>query len=161
MVSLKVPAYPNGWKLDLRRCQDEEQIRSAREIAETYNAPITALGVENEEQLDMLRRAGIGKGQGYYMNKPVLSEEFEQIMGWKNQLQSFNGKTGARPASLDDPVQPRLQPEVSQGDFIEMLRQEEEQSESAQSGSVLYTPASAPAAPAKGGVIHGLFSRRA
>ena len=48
------------------------------DIARYLNVPVVAEGVETEEQLALLRKAGCQLVQGYYFSRPVPAEEFEK-----------------------------------------------------------------------------------
>ena len=50
------------------------------DIAEYLGVPVIAEGVENEQQLNLLRDAGCAMVQGYYFSKPLPVEEFEQLL---------------------------------------------------------------------------------
>ncbi len=41
---------------------------------------IVAEGIENEEQLDLLKEYGADEGQGYYFSPPVSQEEFTRFL---------------------------------------------------------------------------------
>jgi EAL domain-containing protein (putative c-di-GMP-specific phosphodiesterase class I) len=45
-------------------------------MAKGLNVQIIAEGVENEEQLDFLKKIGCDTIQGYYFSKPVSYAEF-------------------------------------------------------------------------------------
>jgi EAL domain-containing protein (putative c-di-GMP-specific phosphodiesterase class I) len=40
-------------------------------IARAMGVKLIAEGIETEQQLDYLKRAGCGEGQGYYFSRPV------------------------------------------------------------------------------------------
>ena len=44
-----------------------------------------AAGIENMEQMSILRKNGITEGQGYYLSKTVSIEEFETLMDWRQK----------------------------------------------------------------------------
>lgn len=66
-------------KLDLRYIENEN-ITSAFEQARTLNLDLLAEGIENMDQIKILRKSGCSEGQGYYFSKPVSLEEFEETI---------------------------------------------------------------------------------
>ncbi len=50
------------------------------DIAKFLKVPVVAEGVEEQQQLDILRDMGCEVIQGYYFSKPVTSEEFETFI---------------------------------------------------------------------------------
>jgi EAL domain-containing protein (putative c-di-GMP-specific phosphodiesterase class I) len=50
------------------------------DIAAFLKVPVVAEGVETEEQIQMLRRAGCELVQGFYFSPPVPAGEFEKII---------------------------------------------------------------------------------
>ena len=57
-------------------------------MAHTLELMVVAEGVETREQLDVLRRTGCDRVQGYYHSRPLPALEFERFM------RSFNSGTG-------------------------------------------------------------------
>ena len=51
-----------------------------KEIADFLSGPIVAEGVEQQEQLDALKRLGCQMIQGYYFSKPIPVGEFEMLL---------------------------------------------------------------------------------
>ncbi len=49
-------------------------------LAKQFNILVTAEGVETKEQLDILKKMGCDKAQGYYFSKPIPKEEFEKLL---------------------------------------------------------------------------------
>ena len=83
MRSGEVPAYADAYKLDLRFCKDNKNIISIAEQARNMRISMVAEGIENMEQMSILRKNGITEGQGYYISKAVSVDEFEKIMNWR------------------------------------------------------------------------------
>ncbi len=50
------------------------------DIASFLDVPVVAEGVETEEQVNMLRKAGCELVQGYYFSRPLPAEEFEKLI---------------------------------------------------------------------------------
>ena len=70
-------------KLDLRRfagSQNQAALSGLFEQARKLQYSLSVEGIENMEQLGMLRKCGCSEGQGFFMSKPVLLEEFEGMM---------------------------------------------------------------------------------
>ncbi len=49
-------------------------------LAKQFDILVTAEGVETKEQLDILKKMGCDKAQGYYFSKPIPKEEFEKLL---------------------------------------------------------------------------------
>ncbi|MBR4514193.1 MAG: EAL domain-containing protein [Lachnospiraceae bacterium] len=49
-------------------------------IADYLSVPVIAEGVEEKEQLDLLKKVGCSIVQGYYFSKPVAPDEFEKFL---------------------------------------------------------------------------------
>ena len=56
--------------------KDESIVKAAVDLAHTLDLKIVAEGVEDEKTLDILSEMGCDYAQGYYMAKPMPSEEF-------------------------------------------------------------------------------------
>lgn len=70
-------------KLDLRRfsgSQNQGALNALFEQARKLRYSLSVEGIENMEQLGMLRKCGCTEGQGYYLSKPVSLEDFEKLM---------------------------------------------------------------------------------
>ena len=74
-------------KVDMRfmtnLMEDEKSLRMMeliKEIADFLNVPMIAEGVEEKEQMDILKKMGYQMIQGYYFSKPVPKEEFENFI---------------------------------------------------------------------------------
>lgn len=71
-------------KLDKSFCDDykdektKEIIACIINLAKVLHIHITAEGVENKEQFELLRELGCDTIQGFYFSKPVSSEEYDQ-----------------------------------------------------------------------------------
>lgn len=75
----------DAFKLDLRYFSDEsrrgaEKLQAALDQARKFHLPVIASGIENSEQMTVLRRAGCTAGQGYYLHKPMSLQEFEKLV---------------------------------------------------------------------------------
>lgn len=70
-------------KLDLRFMsgQEENDLQAIFDQARKLNIEMMAEGIENTEQITILRKAGCAVGQGYYFYKPMSIEEFEKTSG--------------------------------------------------------------------------------
>ena len=60
--------------------QDFRLVELILDIAKNLKMPVIAEGVETENQLAMLKRAGCDFVQGYYFSRPVPPEEFEKFI---------------------------------------------------------------------------------
>ena len=74
-------------KLDMQfvrhMLEDSKNLRMVEivmEIAKLLDVPVVAEGVENEEQLEQLRKMGCQIVQGYLFSKPVAPDEFEEFI---------------------------------------------------------------------------------
>lgn len=70
-------------KLDLRFVDDKEiteSIATVFEQARKVRMNIVVEGIENTEQMGVLRKCGCNVGQGFYLSKPVPLEQFETLM---------------------------------------------------------------------------------
>ena len=70
-------------KLDLRRfsgSQNQGALTACFDQAKKLHLNLAAEGIENMEQLTMLRKCGCSEGQGFFMSKPSSLEEFEKMM---------------------------------------------------------------------------------
>jgi len=55
-------------------------IRTIVELARTLRIPVVAEGVETEEQLAQVRRAGCDHAQGFYFSRPVAADRAEDLI---------------------------------------------------------------------------------
>jgi len=60
---------------------DAALIKTIIGMAENLNLEVLAEGVEEAEQLSLLKDMGCHAYQGYYFSKPVRLEEFEKLAG--------------------------------------------------------------------------------
>lgn len=44
------------------------------------HVPLTVSGIESTEHLDMVKKAGCAEGQGFYLQRPIAIEKFENLM---------------------------------------------------------------------------------
>ena len=75
-------------KIDLRFLENTENtarganiLASVVRMAKWLNLPVTAEGVEKQEQIEFLRSIGCDSAQGYYFSKPVPVADFEKLLG--------------------------------------------------------------------------------
>ncbi len=69
-------------KLDLRRFSGKQNQAALNDVfmqAQKLRMQMSVEGIENMEQLTMLRKCGCTEGQGFYLFKPISVEEFEEI----------------------------------------------------------------------------------
>ena len=55
-------------------------VRLVMDIAEFLDVPVVAEGVEEEEQLNVLRKMGCDIVQGYYFSPPLPAERFGELI---------------------------------------------------------------------------------
>ena len=70
-------------KLDLRRIngnQDQGVLSGLFEQARKMYLNLSAEGIENMEQMGILRKCGCTEGQGFYLSRPVSLDNFEKLM---------------------------------------------------------------------------------
>ena len=67
---------------DLTTDADDASIVSAViSMGKSLHMRVVAEGVETREQLAFLREQSCPEGQGYYFSRPVVAEEFTQLLG--------------------------------------------------------------------------------
>lgn len=81
--SNEVSSQADAYKLDLRFCKEEGNIKAIIEKAREMHVSLIVEGIENMKQMSLLRKCGITEGQGFYLSKSVPIEEFEQMMNWR------------------------------------------------------------------------------
>ena len=59
---------------------DRRLVALVIDIAKQLNLTVVAEGVENEEQLEILKKSGCYLIQGYYFSRPVPAKEFEELI---------------------------------------------------------------------------------
>ena len=70
-------------KLDLRHfsgAQNQSALNALFEQARNMQYTLAVEGIENMEQLTMLRKCGCSEGQGFFLSKPVSVQDFEKTM---------------------------------------------------------------------------------
>ena len=75
--------HADALKLDLRRFNgnaNQSALNAVFDQARKLQMNISVEGIENMEQLALLRKCGCTEGQGFFMSKPVSVEEFEAMM---------------------------------------------------------------------------------
>jgi diguanylate cyclase len=66
---------------DITSNPDDAKIVSAMiGIGKSFRQRVIAEGVETREQLDFLQSQGCGEGQGHYFSRPVVAEEFTELL---------------------------------------------------------------------------------
>ncbi|MBQ1310635.1 MAG: EAL domain-containing protein [Blautia sp.] len=72
------------WKLDLRfflkKNQNADALYGAFDQARKLHLSLIAEGIENMEQVSVLKKCGCTEGQGYYFTRPVPLNEFEDLL---------------------------------------------------------------------------------
>lgn len=76
-------SYADAYKLDLRSYKDNKEIAAVAGQARDMRISMLAEGIENMEQMSVLRKNGITEGQGFYLSKAVSIGEFEHLMKWR------------------------------------------------------------------------------
>ena len=73
-------------KIDLSLIQDGavreaslQVVRTLKDLADRWNAPVVAEGIETPQHLDLVRTLGIGAGQGYLLGRPTDRPSTEPI----------------------------------------------------------------------------------
>ena len=70
-------------KLDLRRFGgkvNQGMLNSIFDQARNLQLTLSVEGIENMEQMNMLRKCGCSEGQGFYLSKPISIKEFEDVI---------------------------------------------------------------------------------
>lgn len=65
-------------KLDLRQVNNSQKIPDILETARKMNYNLIVEGIENMEQVNLLRKHGCTEGQGYYFSKPLAVQDYEE-----------------------------------------------------------------------------------
>ncbi len=60
--------------------KEMRMVKLVKEIADYLEVPVVAEGVESEEQLNLLKDIGCQYVQGYYFSRPVLQQEFGDLI---------------------------------------------------------------------------------
>jgi EAL domain-containing protein (putative c-di-GMP-specific phosphodiesterase class I) len=60
--------------------RSEKIIKSMVALARTLQMPVIAEGVEEEHQIELLKRIGCRIVQGYYYSKPLTVEQYEEFL---------------------------------------------------------------------------------
>ncbi|RWD60463.1 MAG: EAL domain-containing protein [Mesorhizobium sp.] len=71
---------------DLDRRETAAIVRTVIGLGAELGITVTAEGVETEEQLDMLRKAGCGEAQGYLIGVPAKASEMTRLLRSQAQL---------------------------------------------------------------------------
>ena len=70
-------------KLDLRRLdggQNQNLLNSIFDQARKLQLNLSVEGIENMEQMGMLRKCGCNEGQGFFLSKPISVKDFEGVI---------------------------------------------------------------------------------
>ncbi|HXH54676.1 MAG TPA: EAL domain-containing protein, partial [Gammaproteobacteria bacterium] len=73
----------------IKNLSDKEEthtiVHAVAMIARSFNMKVVAEGVETASQLKILTKLAIDEVQGYYLSRPMSSEETSQLLidGWK------------------------------------------------------------------------------
>ncbi len=86
LFSSETSPAADAYKLDLRFCKETKNIVTIAEQARKLRVSVAAEGIENMEQMSVLRKNGITEGQGFYLSKSVSIEEFEKMMNRRQDL---------------------------------------------------------------------------
>ncbi|MBQ9327143.1 MAG: EAL domain-containing protein [Solobacterium sp.] len=89
LSSLPIDALKMDMKFIQNVHRDNKEFRLIElilDIAEYLGVPVIAEGVEDEEQLGLLKNAGCDIVQGYYFSRPVPPEEFELLIQKEYEL---------------------------------------------------------------------------
>src|SRR3990167_7580573 len=77
----------SGFKNDQSCIQGIEQNETSRNLvkslfvlADNMKLTVVVEGIETQGQLDFVKSYAKGKGQGYYLSKPILANEFEKLV---------------------------------------------------------------------------------
>lgn len=99
---------PNYIKLDMSLIRSIETNATKRALLETFvtlsekiNSSLIAEGIETEQEYNVVKRLGVGFGQGYYFSKPLSGPPWPEL-NFKNNI-SLN-ESDTRLASLITPV---------------------------------------------------------
>lgn len=81
-VNMLENIHVDALKLDLRfmKGSDDNTIEAIIEQARRLNIELMASGIENSQQVSLLRKTGCEIGQGYYFHKPMSIEAYEEMM---------------------------------------------------------------------------------
>jgi EAL domain-containing protein (putative c-di-GMP-specific phosphodiesterase class I) len=55
-------------------------INAIASMAHNLNLNVTAVGVEDEDQLSFLRETECNEAQGYYFSRPLPAQEFAELV---------------------------------------------------------------------------------
>ncbi|MEG0292585.1 MAG: EAL domain-containing protein [Anaerovoracaceae bacterium] len=98
-------------KLDMRFIQGDKITKSRKNVisfiislARWLNMKVVAEGVENIEQVDLLKTLGCERAQGYYYARPMPGDEFAKLLYKSNEMKvdtSFDQSEKEKTATLD------------------------------------------------------------
>ncbi|MBE3028933.1 EAL domain-containing protein [Campylobacter sp. RM9344] len=60
--------------------QDKEIVKTIIELAKSMGLKSIAEGIENKEQLEILKELGCDEGQGYLLSRPMKASSFEKLL---------------------------------------------------------------------------------
>jgi EAL domain-containing protein (putative c-di-GMP-specific phosphodiesterase class I) len=81
LLNIEESIRADAMKLDLRFMAEKKgnrAIQSILEQASKMKINVIAEGIENMEQMTVLRKYGCTEGQGFYLSKPMSIEDFEK-----------------------------------------------------------------------------------
>jgi len=58
-----------------------EIVNTILALARSLDMEVVAEGVENEQQLELLRQMRCSYAQGYHLSRPIESSQFEELLG--------------------------------------------------------------------------------
>jgi EAL domain-containing protein (putative c-di-GMP-specific phosphodiesterase class I) len=56
-------------------------LKTLKALAKDMGIEIVVEGIENQEQLGLLRDMGFGLVQGYYLSRPLAASEIPELLG--------------------------------------------------------------------------------
>ena len=75
-------------KLDMRRLHggvNQGVLNSIFDQARSLQMTLSVEGIENMEQMGMLRKCGCSEGQGFYLSKPISVQDFESVISGESK----------------------------------------------------------------------------
>ena len=83
LTTISIDVIKIDMKFIRNMLKDEKSLRMVKliiDIAKFLDVPIVAEGVEDEVQLNVLKKMGCDIVQGFYFSKPVPADEFEKFI---------------------------------------------------------------------------------
>ncbi len=94
------------------RTEDQKLVTAILAMARGLGMPVIAEGVETQEQLEWLRRAGCDMVQGYYYSRPVPPEEIEPLLTASNLMPPEEETAETAQEAAADKAAPAAAPEI-------------------------------------------------